>query len=230
MKKHALGLAATAVVAGLVMSVGVAGAANAADEIIGQGSVTLDFSSTPGSVEVDVWTKNLSTVEAWGSAVVQDAGGTLYPFGPRLYAPGEEWTFSQTLAGYTCADLGGASAVAFGFGAQDAVEAAWSSGLVRYPDPRVTVIGCPTPNPTAEEPEEPEEPEEEPGVTPTDGGTTTPAVPTASGVNTLPAAKTDGALLAHDSSTSPLFGMLSTLGALVATGAGAVIAGARRRR
>lgn len=253
MNKHirAVGLVATAVAAGLIASIAVSGVANAEEAVTGEGSVTLDFSSTPGSVEVDVWTHNLSAIPAWGFAVVQDVDGAFYPFGPRAYAPGEEWSYSVTLPGYTCADLqGNANAYAFGFDAEpltaaDLADYEWTSGLIKYPDPRITVIGCAAPNPTGEEPEEPgEEPGEEPVVTPTDGGTTAPTVttptvttptattPTATtptAVNTLPAAKTDGAELAGEYTETPLFGLLFTLGAVLVSVV-AAMAGPLRRR
>lgn len=247
MKKHvrATTLATAAVVAGIITAVATAGVAAAADEeIIGQGSVTIDFTGTPGSVEVAVWTKNLSAVPAWGRAVVRDRDGAFYDFGPRLYAAGEEWTYTKTLAGYTCADLGSVNGIAFGFADEGGVEPEWTSGVVAYPDPRITVIGCDVePNPTGEEPEEPgEEPEvpgvtpEEPGVTPIDSPADTGTVavgPTA--VNTLPAAKTDGALVAGPSSgassgASPLVGLVAAVGAILAALAGGAFAGALRRR
>lgn len=203
-------IGAAAVVAGALLAFGTAGAASAADPaIIGEGHVTLDFSVTPGSVAVDVWTKNLSEVEAWGRAVVIDVDGTPYPFGPKLFAPGEEFIYAITLDGYTCDDLGDASAFAFGFATENSVEPDWSSGEVRYPDERITVVGCDTPTPP---------------VTPP----VTPGTPTG-GTNALPPAKTDGAELAG-SSSSPLFGLTFTLGAILAAAVGARVTGALKRR
>lgn len=218
MKNHVRikGLAAVAVMVGILGAGGVAGAAAAeVEEIVGEGTVTLDFGSTPGSVEVDVWTRNLSAVPAYGVAVITDTDGSVYDFGPRLYAPGEEWTYSKTLPGYTCADLGNASGVAFGFAdTEDLTDPDWTSGVVTYPDPRITVIGCPvSPDPTGEEPEAPPA---------TSGGS--------SGTNELPPAKTDGALIAGTASeSSPLLGLTVTLAAVLA-GATAAGVGALRRR
>jgi hypothetical protein len=227
---HATRLVTAAVVAGVISAFAVAGAAAAADpEISGEGHVTLDFASTPGSVNVQVWTHNLSTVEAYGAARVIDVDGTAYDFGPKLYAAGEQKTYTKTLSGYTCADLGrGAVAFAFGFASLDQTEPDWIGAPLRYPDPRITVIGC------------------DPVVTPTDGGTTTPpaqppvvtpgattpaaTTPTAStGTNTVPAAKTDGAEIAR-STSSPLFGFAVTLGAVLAAAVGARVTGVLKRR
>ena len=246
MKKHfrAVGLTATAVAAGLIASIAVTGVANAEEAVTGQGSVILDF-STPGSVDIDVWTKNTSAIPAWGTAVVRDVDGAIYPFGPRGYAPGEVYTYAITLDGYTCADLGrGANAFAFGFDARpqspaDLADYEWTSGPVSYPDPRITVIGCDSPPPPP-----PVDPEDPPVITPTDGGTTTPTVttptataPTATAptattptaTNTLPAAKTDGAELTAGSTSSPMFGVLFTLGALLVAAVGAMAGPLRRR-
>jgi hypothetical protein len=54
-----------------------------------------------------------------------------------------------------------------------------------------------------------------------------PTTPTAT--NTLPAAKTDGAELAG-STSSPLFGFVVTLGAILAAVAGSRVSGALKRR
>ncbi|QIG38823.1 hypothetical protein G5T42_04415 [Microbacterium sp. 4R-513] len=234
---RATGLASAAVVVGLVTALGAGSAAYAADEpIVGQGHVTLDFSVTPGSVTVQVWTKNLSEVEAWGRAVVVDVDGTPYPFGARHFAPGEEYVYSKTLADYTCADLGNASAVAFGFGTESGTAPDWTSGIVRYPDARITVIGCDTVSPAPTD-------RGDPGTTPTPTDGTTPTTPAAStpstsaaavttptGRNSLPAAKTDGALHAERPGPSPLFGLLVTAGVIAAAAVGRTVAGAFRRR
>lgn len=233
--KHvrASGLAAAAVVVGLLTAVGAAGAAAAADEpIVGEGHVTLDFSVAPGSVAVQVWTKNLSEVEAWGRAIVFDVDGTAYPFGARHYAPGEEYVFTRTLAGYTCEDLGSASAVAYGFSDSEGVVPDWTSGTVRYPDARITVVGCDpaAPNPTDGGETDPE-PTDTTTPTTTTPTTTTPSATTPTAKkNTLPAAKTDGSLLAEESHPSPLFGLLVTAGVIAAAAAGRTLTGALRRR
>ncbi|MFH8251610.1 hypothetical protein ACH3VR_14675 [Microbacterium sp. B2969] len=232
MKKNvrARSLAAAAVVAGVVSVFAAGGAAVAADgEISGEGHVTLNFSTTPGSVDVTVWTHSLSTVDAWGVVVIRDVDGQNHTYGPELYAPDQEKTYVRSLPGYTCSDLGrGAVAVAFGFGSLEATAPDWTGEPLSYPDPRITVIGCTeSPNPTGGG--------EDPGTTPTDGGTTTaPTVTTtkttATGTNVLPAAKTDGADLAGASTSSPLFGLAVTVGAILAAAAGSVISGALRRR
>ncbi|WP_345801170.1 hypothetical protein AAIB33_17160 [Microbacterium sp. AZCO] len=235
-------LAAAAVVAGLLSVFAVGGAANAADpEIIGEGHVTLNFSTTPGSVDITIWTHNLSTVEAWGAAVVRDIDGVNHPTNLEHYDPGQEKTFFRSLPGYTCADLGkGAVAFAFGFGSLSNPEPDWIGAPLSYPDPRITVVGCDVvPNPTGGDPD-PAPPTTTPPVvtpgstTPPAGGTTTPTTTvttTSTGTNTLPAAKTDGADLAGATSTaSPVFGLAVTVGALLAAAAGSVIAGALRRR
>ncbi len=216
-------LGATAVVAGLIAVFGAAGAASAA-EISGEGHVTLDFASTPGSVEVTVWTHNLSTVEAYGAAVIQDVDGQRYARGPERYAAGQEKTFVRTLAGRTCADLGrGAIAFAFGFGDLSTPTPDWIGAPLSYPDPRITVIGCDSP------PVEPNPTGGEPVVTPVPGTTTPTATTPTATTNKLPAAKTDGADLAAASHTTPIFGLLVTLGAVLAASAAAA-GGALRRR
>ncbi|TDN90851.1 hypothetical protein [Microbacterium sp. BK668] len=229
--KHvrASSLAAVAVVVGLLSAVGATGAASAADETIsGEGRVTLDFSVTPGSVSVEVWTHSLSTVPAYGAAIVQDVDGQRYSYGPELYQPDEEKTYYRVLAGRTCADLGGgAIAFAFGFGSLEATAPDWIGEPLSYPDPRITVVGCDAPPPPP-----PVDPVTPPVVvTPTDGGTTAPVPGTTQPVatNKLPAAKTDGAELAG-SSPSPLLGFAVTIGAILAAAIGGRVTGSLTRR
>lgn len=123
-----------------------AGVAVHAAEITGETTVTLDV-TTSGQVSVTVWARNDSAVPAYGAAVVEAPDGSVTRFGPRLFAPGEEWVYETTLTGYGCADVGRATAAAFGW-EQLGTAPDWTSGVVRTPDPRVTVLGCDTPPPT----------------------------------------------------------------------------------
>lgn len=139
-----IGVAALA----LTTALGASGAAWAAD-ITGETTVTLD-SSSPGQVEVLVWAQNTSAVPAYGAAVISAPDGTIEDYGPRLFQPGEEWVWSTTLVGYDCGDVAETAAAAFGF-AELGTAPDWTSGLLRAPDPRVSVIGCdaePTPTPS----------------------------------------------------------------------------------
>ncbi len=152
-----------AVVTGTGLVIGGAISANAAvGDISGEASVVLDF-TVDGQVTVDVSTLSTSSIDAYGSAIVTAPSGTVYTFGPKLYRPGESWTYTQVLTGYTCDDLTLVSAVANG-SATSGGTPEWTTGVVTYPDARVTVIGCdpePTPTPT-------------PTVTPTPVVTPTP--------------------------------------------------------
>ena len=217
---HAKGWATAAVVVGLIAATATGGpAAAAGEEIVGQGSVTLDFAAAPGSVVVSIWTQNLSTVEAWGTALITDRDSVVYPFGPRHYDPGEVWTDTETLPDYACSDLGSVTGISFGFSTDQLAAPEWTSGPITYPDPRITVIGCdpaPPPPPTTNE-------------EPTDSGD--PATPVVTvEANVLPAAKTDGSLVSSGSQSSPMFGLVFTIGAIIAAAAGSVVAGAIRRR
>lgn len=189
------------------------------NEIVGSASVALDF-TTVGEVDVEITTQNLSGVPAYGAAYVSAPDGERYVWGPRLYAAGEVWVYTKLLTGYTCDDLTAVSAAAFGFADLEDESPEWTTGVVRYPDERVTVIGCDTPSP------EPETPTTEPPTT-----TDTPAASTP-GVNKLPPSKTDGALLASTGNSSEgAFGgaLLAGAAAMFAT-AGALLVRDRRAR
>lgn len=186
MKKTATRVLAALVVAGVLgAGVATATAASAANGIEGEATASLDF-TVAGQVQVSVYTRNLSEVAAYGAAVVNDPDGIPHPFGSRLYEAGEVWVYETTLMGYTCDDLGGASAVAVGFAAEPQTEPDWTSGLVSYPDPRITVIGCPdatptptasvTPTPTVNPGAAPPEPTADPEATPTPTPTPTSLV------------------------------------------------------
>ena len=164
----------------------------ASSEIVGSATVVLDF-SVAGEVNVDLNTQNLSGVTAYGSAYVDAPDGQRYTWGPREYAPGEVWTYTKLLTGYTCDDLSSVSAAAFGYADLEDRTPDWTTGVVSYPDDRVTVIGCDTPPTTPPASTDP--------VTPPSSSTT----PTTTGLgNTLPPSRTDGALLASTGGTSPL--------------------------
>lgn len=201
----------------------------ATSEIVGSATVVLDF-STVGEVDVEITTQNLSGVPAYGAAYVAAPDGQRYAWGPRLYAAGEVWVYTKLLTGYTCDDLTAVSAAAFGFADLADESPEWTTGVVRYPDARVTVIGCDTSTePPAEEPGT-EEPETGTPETETPSASGTPG--TSTGVNKLPPSKTDGALLASTSpSGTAAFGgaLLAGAAAMFAT-AGGLLARDRRAR
>lgn len=197
----------------------------ATSEIVGSATVVLDF-STVGEVDVEITTQNLSGVPAYGAAYVAAPDGQRYAWGPRLYAAGEVWVYTKLLTGYTCDDLTAVSAAAFGFADLADESPEWTTGVVRYPDARVTVIGCDT----STEPPAEEEPETEESETETPSASGTPG--TSTGVNKLPPSKTDGALLAATGpSGTAVFGgaLLAGAVAMFAT-AGGLLARDRRVR
>lgn len=181
----------TPAIAGAILittiGIGLSGtAASAANGIEGSTTTILDF-TVAGQVTVTVDTTNLSEVPAWGAAVVQAPNGALHRFGPKLYAAGEDWDYTTTLLGYSCDDLSLTSAAAFGFAEADDAEPSWTSGQVAYPDPRVTVLGCPVA--TTEPTPEPETPTPSPTVTPSEQAATPTPTPTTPTTPTTPLAE-----------------------------------------
>jgi hypothetical protein len=146
--KSAIGFAAIGLASALAGGLLLATPALAADDsVLGSTSFVLDF-RTPGQLGLEVTTQNLSPVSAYGTMSIQIPSGERYDYGPQLYSPGETLTFSVTLPGHPCSDLTLMSAVAYGFTDLSDSTPEWTSGVMRYPDPRATVIGCPTPTPT----------------------------------------------------------------------------------
>ncbi|MDY0910398.1 LPXTG cell wall anchor domain-containing protein [Microbacterium sp. CFBP9034] len=210
------------------------------EAITGSATVTLDF-SVAGQIDVTVTGHNTSAVPAYGSAVISAPDGAAYLFGPRLYQAGEIWTYEKTLLGYSCADLGRTTAIAYGASTTTLAVPEWTSGVVSHPDPRVIVIGCVTATPTP--------------VTQTPTPTVPPAPPTPTvTVTPAPAAETptpstsatpapaavvgsegtgsadplaNGELPATGSETEWLFAL--GVGALIAVMAGSMIVMSRRR-
>lgn len=118
--------------------------------VLGEARVVIEFTS-PDVADISVYTRNLSSVPAWGSARVIGPDGNLYTWGPSRYEPGEVRTYDATVNGHTCDDFHDASAIAYGYASPDDAEPSWTTGLVTYPSPLITVIGCavtPTPTPT----------------------------------------------------------------------------------
>ena len=151
-KRSAIGFAAAGATLALTGTLLMAAPAFAADEpgIFGATDITLDFTN-PKMLVVEITTTNLSDGPAWGTAYVVIPSGARYDFGPSRYAAGETRTFAAALPGHPCADANLMNAAAFGFADRSDTTPEWTSGVVRYPDPRVTVIGChlsPTPTPT----------------------------------------------------------------------------------
>lgn len=210
--KSAVAVGAAGIACALAGTILISAPAVAAEEIVGSATVVLDF-SVAGEVNVDVNTQNLSGVTAYGAAYVDAPDGQRYTWGPREYAPGETWTYSKLLTGYTCDDLYSVSAAAFGFADLEDPTPDWSTGVVTYPNERVTVIGCDTP-PTSPPPSSP----------PATSETTTPA--SVSG-NVLPPSKTDGALLASNE-TASAFGPTLLIAAVGLLAVAAGLFGRRR--
>lgn len=182
---------ATILAGGLLLGAAVAAAA-AEDEVVGEVTATLDF-SVAGAVHVNIYTRNLSGVAAYGWASVGDPDGVVHTWSTHFYEPGEEWTYETTLTGYTCSDLTAVWAAAYGDRNRGASPSEWTTGRVVYPDPRVTVIGCPTPSPTPSPTE---------SVTPTPDPTITPT-PTASPTATATPTGTPSATPRPTASSSP---------------------------
>lgn len=218
-----VGIVATAIALGLGGGALVAAQAASADSpVLGEASVVLDF-TTPGEVHISVYTRNASSIPAWGAARVTTPEGIEYSWGPSRYEPGEVRTYDVTEGGRTCADLDDASAVAYGYAAASDVVPSWTTGIVTYPSPLVTVIGCdptPTPSPTPTVQPTPLTPAPEASATPsgTPNPDTTPAAAAASGNSSA-----DGALAA----TGAAVGW--TVAATVAAAA-AILAGIALRR
>ena len=157
--------------------------------IVGEAHVVIEFTS-PEVAEISVYTRNASSIPAWGSARINGPDGRLYSFGPSRYEPGETRTYDVTVTGHPCADLHSTSAIAYGYAARGDTEPAWTTGLVTYPSPLVTVIGCgttPTPTPTQTA---------TPAPSPTATAPTASATPLPSAAATPTSAAADGALAA----------------------------------
>jgi hypothetical protein len=218
--KAAIGVAAVgiaAAISGVLILATPALAVEAAIE--GSATVVLDF-TTAGEVGVEVTTQNLSTVSAYGGAVILAPDGTRYDFGPKFYTPGEVWVYSKVLSGYDCDDLTEVSAAAFGFANLNDDSPEWTSGVVTYPDSRVTVIGCddPAPPPT----------DTDTDVTPTASTPSTVVVPRSG--NTLPPSMTDGALVVAPAMSAPLGATLLVAGAALFTLSAGILMRGRRLR
>ena len=138
-----MGVAATGAALALMGTLLMAAPALAAenDPALGYVAVTLDFTD-PASLGVVVTTQNLSERPAYGSGVVRIPSGRSISFGPRLYAPGETLTHSEAAAGHPCEDLHAMSISVYGVHDLSDEHPAWSSGVIEFPDPRITVIGC----------------------------------------------------------------------------------------
>ncbi|MFF2487726.1 hypothetical protein ACFVSU_15085 [Microbacterium sp. NPDC058062] len=227
-KRRRVGLLATAVAIGLASTAFAAAQAATADSpVLGEASVVLDF-TTAGEVHISVHTRNASSIPAWGAARVTTPEGIEYSWGPSRYEPGEVRNYDVTESGRTCADLPDASAVAYGYAAASDTVPSWTTGIVTYPSPLVTVIGCdptPTPTPTSTPTVQPTPLSPAPEATATPSGTpnpdTTPAAAAASGNSSA-----DGALAATGAAVG--WTVAATIAAAVAILAG--IALRRRRR
>lgn len=220
--KSVVAVAAVGIASAVTGSLLLAAPAFAATGIVGSATVVLDF-STAGEVDVEVTTQNLSGVPAYGAAYVKAPDGERYSWGPRLYGPNEVWVYTKVLTGYTCDDLTSVAAAAFGFEDLSDEIPEWTSGVVRYPDSRVTVIGCDVP-PSPEPSPSSDSPSPEPSAS-------TSAVPAAGSGNVLPPSKTDGALLASASDTTASMGATFLLAAATffAIAAGLFVRGRRVR-
>ena len=150
-KRSAIGFAAAGATLALTGTLLMAAPAFAADEpgIFGYTDITLDFTN-PKNLVVEITTTNLSDGPAWGTAYVVIPSGARYDFGPSRYAAGETRTFAAALPGHPCADAKLMSAAAFGYADGSDATPEWTSGVVRYPDPRVTVTGCHSTRPDAD--------------------------------------------------------------------------------
>lgn len=210
----------TPAIAGAILittiGIGLSGtAASAANGIEGSTTTILDF-TVAGQVTVTVDTTNLSEVPAWGAAVVQAPNGDLHRFGPKLYAAGEDWDYTTTLLGYSCDDLSLTSAAAFGFAEADDAEPSWTSGQVAYPDPRVTVLGCPATTEPTPDPETPTVTPSEQAATPTP--TTTPLAESSPTATPAPLANSVATPTATTAAVSATAAASEDASALAATG------------
>lgn len=200
----------------------------ATDDVRGEATITLDF-SVEGETDVQVYTKNLSSVPAYGWATGLGPDGDTYDWGPHFYQPGDEWTFQITKYGYTCDDLEYVSATVYGSRTLGG-DVEWTSGLVTYPDPRIIVIGCDTPTPNT--------PTETPTATPSPSPTSTTGVGGISVVNpAAPAAAAPAAAVAPRtaarsalSETGGTIAWSAIIGGGVLLAAGGTILALRRRR
>ncbi|HEY9266908.1 MAG TPA: hypothetical protein VIQ11_20135, partial [Mycobacterium sp.] len=93
--------------------------------VLGEARVVIEFTS-PDVADISVYTRNLSSVPAWGSARVIGPDGNLYTWGPSRYEPGEVRTYDATVTGHTCADFHDASAIAYGYASPDDAEPSWT--------------------------------------------------------------------------------------------------------
>jgi len=221
-KRSAIGFAAAGATLALTGTLLMAAPAFAADEpgIFGYTDITLDFTN-PKNLVVEITTTNLSDGPAWGTAYVVIPSGARYDFGPSRYAAGETRTFAAALPGHPCADAKLMSAAAFGYADGSDATPEWTSGVVRYPDPRVTVTGChPTPTPTLT-PTTRNTPTPTPTITITPTPTPTPTLtPTPTPTPTItptPTATTTPAPAVVPSGNTPTGGLAQTGTALGAT-------------
>jgi len=210
-------LAAVAVAGSVLLALAGGASASAAEPITGEGTVTIAF--TDEGATVSVITTNTSTVDAWASATIEAPNGDIFDFGPSEYLPGETRVFTAELPGYTCADLGRVTGTAFGSDVPDDGTFEYTSGPVRYPDPRITVTGCDAPPPPP--PVEPGTPVE-PVVPATPGAAPAPPVQpvavAAPGTNKLPSSQTDGALVASSWPTLTIAGIVGVMAVLLSAG------------
>ncbi|MGC5172643.1 hypothetical protein ACPW96_00755 [Micromonospora sp. DT81.3] len=204
-------LAAVAVAGSVLLALAGGASASAAEPITGEGTVTIAF--TDEGATVSVITTNTSAVDAYASATIGAPDGEIFDFGPSEYAPGETRVFTAELPGYTCADLGRVTATAFGSDVPGDGTFEYTSGPVRFPDPRITVTGCDAPPPP---------PPVDPGTPPAPGAA--PAAPVhpvavaAPGTNKLPSSQTDGALVASSWPALTIAGIVGVMAVLLSAG------------
>lgn len=202
--------------------------------VLGEANVVIEFTS-PDVAAISVYTRNASSVPAWGAARVNGPDGKVYTWGPSRYEPGEVRTYDATVTGHTCDDLDDTSAIAYGYASPEDAEPSWTTGLVTYPSPLVTVIGCaitPTPTPTSTPTPTPTPTQTAtPTPTPTATATATPtptqtATPVPSAATTPASAAADDALAATGAAVG--WTVAATVAAVAAITGG--IALSRRRR
>ncbi|WJL94749.1 hypothetical protein QSU92_12320 [Microbacterium sp. ET2] len=182
MKRSTRALIGTAIV-GTLATGAIAGTAVAAagDGITAEVSAVLEWTGET-TIRATVTGTNTSAVPIYGFAELYGPDGRTYKSDVEYVEPGETETWTTIVQGHPCEDLERTSAQAWASDASNPGEIDWTSGMVTYPDPRVTVIGCdvpptPTPTPTPTPPVTPE-PTPTPTVTPepTPTPTTTPTV------------------------------------------------------
>lgn len=211
-------LAAVAVAGSVLLALAGGASASAAEPITGEGTVTIAF--TDEGATVSVITTNTSAVEAYASATIEAPDGEIFEFGPSEYDPGETRVFTAELPGYTCADLGRVTGTAFGSDVPSDGTYEYTSGPVRYPDPRITVTGCDAspPPPPPVDPVDPVDPvvPVTPGAAP--AAPVQPVAVAAPGTNRLPSSQTDGALVAPSWPTLTIAGIVGVMAALLSAG------------